>query len=245
MVVGTARADRALLNAAGFGRLRAVQRFRIAAVHHRARTPCAAEFDAPAATVSHAYRVVTSKGLNARTGPATSYRLVKTYPPNATVQVVCQAPGSTILSTHLWDKLADGSYVSDYYLSTPSKTGYSFPLPRCAYPCQATATAGLRVRSGPGFSYRVTGQLPYGALAWTVCQQAGSVDGTTPVWDQLFKPLVAGQRWIAAGLFEPAVREKAGMRWTPGDEVVLRLFGKLVELAFLAVPRGVFTRAKS
>jgi uncharacterized protein (DUF2236 family) len=58
----------------------------------------------------------------------------------------------------------------------------------------------------------------------------------TPIWDQLFKPLLAGQRWIAAGLFEPAVREKAGMRWTPGDEVLLRLFGKLVELAFLAVP---------
>ena len=58
----------------------------------------------------------------------------------------------------------------------------------------------------------------------------------TPVWDQLFKPLVAGQRWIAAGLFEPSVREKAGMRWTPSDEVVLRLFGKVVELAFLAVP---------
>jgi hypothetical protein len=26
------------------------------------------------------------------------------------------------------------------------------------------------------------------------------------------------------------------MRWTPGDEVLLRLFGKMVELAFLAVP---------
>jgi hypothetical protein len=47
---------------------------------------------------------------------------------------------------------------------------------------------------------------------------------------------VAGQRWIAAGLFDPAVREKAGMRWTPGDEVLLRLFGKMVEVAFLAVP---------
>ena len=58
----------------------------------------------------------------------------------------------------------------------------------------------------------------------------------TPVWDQLFKPLVAGQRWIAAGLFDPAVREKAGMRWTPGDEVLLRLFGKAVEVAFWAVP---------
>ncbi|MBV8347900.1 MAG: DUF2236 domain-containing protein, partial [Mycolicibacterium sp.] len=58
----------------------------------------------------------------------------------------------------------------------------------------------------------------------------------TPVWDQLFKPLVAGQRWIAAGLFDPVVREKAGLRWTPGDEVLLRLFGKAVEVAFLVVP---------
>jgi uncharacterized protein (DUF2236 family) len=58
----------------------------------------------------------------------------------------------------------------------------------------------------------------------------------TPVWDQLFRPLLAGQRWVAAGVFEPVLREKAGMRWTPGDEVLLRLFGKLVELAFVAVP---------
>jgi uncharacterized protein (DUF2236 family) len=58
----------------------------------------------------------------------------------------------------------------------------------------------------------------------------------TPIWDQLFKPLVAGQRWLAAGLFDPVVREKAGMRWTLGDEVLLRLFGKAVEAAFLVVP---------
>ena len=58
----------------------------------------------------------------------------------------------------------------------------------------------------------------------------------TMLWDQMFKPLVAGQRWLAAGLFDPAVREKAGMRWTLGDEVVLRLFGKFVEAAFVVVP---------
>ena len=58
----------------------------------------------------------------------------------------------------------------------------------------------------------------------------------TPVWDQMFRPLVGAQRWIAAGLFDPVLRERAGMRWTPGDEVALRLFGKAVELAFLAVP---------
>jgi hypothetical protein len=58
----------------------------------------------------------------------------------------------------------------------------------------------------------------------------------TPLWDQVFKPMVGAQRWIAAGLFDPAVRERAGMRWTAGDEVLLRLFGKMVELAFVAVP---------
>ncbi|MCP9272555.1 oxygenase MpaB family protein [Mycolicibacterium arenosum] len=58
----------------------------------------------------------------------------------------------------------------------------------------------------------------------------------TGVWDQMFRPLVGAQRWIAAGLFDPALREKAGMRWTPSDEVILRLFGKAVEIAFLAVP---------
>jgi uncharacterized protein (DUF2236 family) len=61
----------------------------------------------------------------------------------------------------------------------------------------------------------------------------------TAVWDQLFRPMVGAQRWIAAGLFDEAVREKAGMRWTPGDEVLLRLFGKLVELAFVAVPEEI------
>ena len=42
--------------------------------------------------------------------------------------------------------------------------------------------------------------------------------------------MIASQRWIAAGLFDPAVREKAGLRWTPSDEVLLRLFGKMVEV---------------
>lgn len=58
----------------------------------------------------------------------------------------------------------------------------------------------------------------------------------TPLWDQMFRPMLAAQRWIAAGVFDPAIRERAGMRWTPGDEVLLRLIGKAVEIAFWAVP---------
>lgn len=30
----------------------------------------------------------------------------------------------------------------------------------------------------------------------------------TPVWDQMFKPWLAGQRWVAVGVFDPAVRER-------------------------------------
>ncbi|CAJ1582425.1 oxygenase MpaB family protein [[Mycobacterium] wendilense] len=58
----------------------------------------------------------------------------------------------------------------------------------------------------------------------------------TPLWDQMFRPMLAAQRWVAAGVFDPAIRERAGMRWTPGDEVLLRLIGKAIEIAFWAVP---------
>lgn len=61
----------------------------------------------------------------------------------------------------------------------------------------------------------------------------------TGVWDQMFKPMLATQRWIAAGLFEPVVREKAGLRWSEGDEVLFRLIGKFSQLAFTFVPEEI------
>lgn len=61
----------------------------------------------------------------------------------------------------------------------------------------------------------------------------------TPMWDQLFKPMLSVQRWIATGLFDPIVREKGGMHWNAGDEILFRLFGKAVELAFAVVPEEI------
>ena len=78
-----------------------------------------------------------------------------------------------------------GTYVTDYYVSTPSNTTYSSPLPRCSYPYQVTAAGGLNKRTGPGTSYPAAGTLPNGGLAWVVCQKAGSTVGTTSVWDKL------------------------------------------------------------
>ncbi|MBD0841271.1 glycoside hydrolase domain-containing protein [Streptomyces sp. TRM68416] len=141
--------------------------------------------DAPVATVAHPYKVTSTTPLNARTGPSTSYPVAATYAPGASLKVVCQTPGSKVGTTSVWDKLSNGSYVSDYYVSTPSGTGYSSPLPRCTYPYQVTATGGLTERSGPGSGYPAVGTSPNGALAWVTCQRAGTTVGTTKVWNRL------------------------------------------------------------
>src|SRR5215211_5875459 len=78
--------------------------------------------DAPVATVGYAYQITSSANLNGRSGPLTSTAVVQGYPPGATVGVVCQTAGTKIGTTSVWNKLTDGNYVSDYYVSTPSKT---------------------------------------------------------------------------------------------------------------------------
>ena len=87
-------------------------------------------------------------------------------------------------TTSVWNKLADGSYVTDYYVSTPSNTTYSAPLPRCTYPFQVTSR-GPEQAQRPRFQLRGSGTLPGGALAWVSCQRSGSKVGTTSVWDKL------------------------------------------------------------
>jgi uncharacterized protein YraI len=141
-------------------------------------------FDGPVATVGYAYQIMSSVKLNGRSGPKTSTPVVQTYPPGATVAVVCQTPGTEIGTTSVWNKLTDGNYVTDYYISTPSKTSYSAPLPHCSYPFQVTIPT-LNRRTGPGPNYAITGTLRGGALGWVTCQRPGSTVGTTSVWDRL------------------------------------------------------------
>jgi len=141
--------------------------------------------DAPVATVAYGYTVTSRTALSAHSGPAAGYPVVRTYAPGSTVRVICQTPGSTVGTTGVWDKLSDGTYVTDYYVSTPSNTTYSRPLPRCSYPYQVTSANGLNKRTGPGATYSIAGNLPNGALAWIVCQRLGSPVGTTRVWNKL------------------------------------------------------------
>ena len=151
-------------------------------------------FDAPVATVAYSYRSTTS--LNARSAPSTSAPVVTTYASGATLRVVCQTPGTTVGSTSVWDKLSNGSYLTDAYVSTPSSTTYSRPLPRCTYPFQVT-TSTLNLRAGPSSSATVSGTLPSGALGWVYCQRSGSTVGTTSVWDRLVDGEYATDYYLA------------------------------------------------
>ncbi|WP_458246625.1 glycoside hydrolase domain-containing protein [Streptomyces sp. MAI_2237] len=153
--------------------------------------------DAPVATVAHPYKVTSTTALNARTGPSTSYPVAATYAPGTTLDVVCQAPGAKVATTSVWDKLTNGAYVSDHYVSTPSGTGYSSPLPRCTYPYQVTATNGLTERSGPGSGYSAVGTSPNGALAWVTCQRTGTTVGTTKIWDRLDNGHYVSDHYVA------------------------------------------------
>lgn len=149
--------------------------------------------DAPTATVARRYRVTSSVSLNGRSGPTTSYSVVRRYAPGSTLRVVCQGRGQQVGSTSVWDRLANGTWVSDRYVSTPSSTGFSRALPQCTYPGQVTSRTPLNVRKGPGTSYALSGNpLPRGALAWVTCQKKGSTVFGNRVWNRL-----ADGRWVS------------------------------------------------
>jgi hypothetical protein len=47
------------------------------------------------------------------------------------VQVACQTRGSSVLGSTVWDRLANGNYVTDYYVDTPAFNAFSPGIPVC------------------------------------------------------------------------------------------------------------------
>lgn len=147
--------------------------------------------EGPLASPKYRYSVRSDVSLRARSGPATSYRQVDTKAPGSRISVLCQVAGERIGGTKVWDKLADGSYVSDRYVETPGKPGYSKPIPYCRYPYQVTADL-LRVRSGPSTSERKVNEIPRGGLAYIQCQKKGQRIEGNRVWNR-----IGDGRWVS------------------------------------------------
>ena len=79
------------------------------------------------------YSIAPGVTLNVRSGPGTSYTVVRVLPEGSKVPIYCQTPGTTVTgpygTTSIWDNIDNGEYVSDAYVNTGSD-GYI--RPRCA-----------------------------------------------------------------------------------------------------------------
>lgn len=75
-------------------------------------------------------------GLKERSGPGYSnYTQVGVVYDGNEIDIVCQTAGQPVYGLHatsaIWDRLTNGSYVSDYYTDTPNIGTFSPPIPQC------------------------------------------------------------------------------------------------------------------
>ncbi|OQE40356.1 hypothetical protein PENCOP_c006G04702 [Penicillium coprophilum] len=84
-------------------------------------TPILALAFAALTPIVNAYPI-TGNVVNCRSGPGTSYSVVKSYKKGADVAITCQAAGTTVNGNEIWDKTSDGCYIADYYIRTGSSS---------------------------------------------------------------------------------------------------------------------------
>jgi uncharacterized protein YraI len=79
------------------------------------------------------YPVAPGVRLNVRSGPGTTYRIVRVLSEGAQVPIFCQKPGQSVTgpygTSNIWDGIAVSEYVSDVYVQTGSD---GYVAPRCA-----------------------------------------------------------------------------------------------------------------
>jgi surface antigen len=84
---------------------------------------------APAAA-SQQYQ--TTDNVVLRSGPGTGYSQVGSLANGSTITVVCQAQGGTNVGGNAtWDRLDSGSWVTDFYTTSPSFNSYAPGLGAC------------------------------------------------------------------------------------------------------------------
>jgi uncharacterized protein YraI len=158
-----------------------------------------------------------STPLHIRSGASTSTSVVGSLRSGSTVTLLCQVTGQTISgrvrTTNLWDKLADGRYVSNAYI----RRGSLGPCPGTPPPANSpvsgavgTVDSGntpLNVRSGASTATSVVGSLRTGNQISLVCQVAGqTISGrvrTTNLWDKLADGRYVSNAYIRRGSLSP------------------------------------------
>lgn len=134
--------------------------------------------------------VAAGSSVNVRGGPSTSYPVVRKVPDDGELDVTCQVNGQMISGsvgqTAVWDRLTDGYYISDAYVSWPGGRPNIEP---CTFGATAVAVSAINQRVNASTLRAPVGRLRAGATVPVVCQLSGeSVDGVSgmsALWDQL------------------------------------------------------------
>jgi len=102
-------------------------------------------------------------GVDAHSGPGTTHAVVGHLDNDAPVSIDCQTRSDSVVNgSSIWDKLANGSFVPDYYVSTPNFNSFSPGLAQC------------RPASGSAFVMTSTGSAYSAPQAWSATPFAGS-----------------------------------------------------------------------
>jgi len=140
--------------------------------------------DTSLGSATYRYKVKAASRVNTRSGPSVSFTKSGKVNPGTVLSVVCQLAYTKVDGDPIWDKLADGRYISDRYVGTPSAVGFSALLPRCSFTYRVSGTS-LNMRSGPSTGTAIRGKLAHGSSAPVVCQTSGTKVGTSKVWNKL------------------------------------------------------------
>jgi hypothetical protein len=107
-------------------------RNRIAAAGLLASALAMAGVAAPAQATSGWYITGTGgAGVNARTSPWTTSAIRYKLNEGQHIDIRCQYEGQVIGGSRIWDRLRDGAWVTDYYVSTAVYNGYDSRLEKC------------------------------------------------------------------------------------------------------------------
>jgi len=69
--------------------------------------------------------------LNMRNGPSSAGPVRGVLPRGALAAIACQRTGELVGDSRVWDRLTNGLYVSDRWVATPGRPGFSPTIPRC------------------------------------------------------------------------------------------------------------------
>lgn len=99
------------------------------------------------------YKIVGISRVARRTGPGTNYRRLGWINRGTQIDIACQKEGMRVRGSSIWDRLSDGGWITDYYVSTPLFNGFSPGISQCDQ-----ASAGSREKRAVDWAWQQVGQ---------------------------------------------------------------------------------------